>query len=319
VLPLSTNTIAQSLQVPYVAVELQGSDGPRLLAEHGRATTTVETFEMVAHGEHVGRLLVAPRSSGSHFTRQERRLLRDVALHAAVAVEATQLSRDLQDSRERLVMAREEERRRLRRDLHDGLGPSLAGMSMQVRAARKLLSESGRVGQILDAVAADLTACTSEVRQLVDQLRPPALDRGLVAALRAECQRFNTATLTVEFVAGETLGTLPAAIEVAAYRITAEALTNVTRHSQAQTCRVTLSSLDPLTIEIIDDGIGIAPGMRTGVGLNSMRERAVELGGDCDITARDPHGTAVRVRLPSRHLPPESSLSDVPPPWAVIA
>jgi signal transduction histidine kinase len=100
-------------------------------------------------------------------------------LRASVTAEATRLNRDLQTSRERLVTAREEERRRLRRDLHDGLGPTLAGMSMQVRAARRLQTADSRAAEILDALAVDLKSCTAEVRQLVDELRPPALDRGL--------------------------------------------------------------------------------------------------------------------------------------------
>jgi signal transduction histidine kinase len=296
VLPRLARTIAESLQVPYVAVEV--AEGPRVIAEHGTATTSVQAFDMVAHGEHVGRLLVAPRTPGAHFTTQECRLMRDVALHAAVATEATRLTRDLQRSRERLIVAREEERRRLRRDLHDGLGPALAGMSMQVRAAYKLLTGQSRVRQILDALSGDLQMCTSEVRQLVDQLRPAALDQGLEAALRAECRRFDSAALRVELHVADPLGELPAAIEVAAYRILGEALTNVVRHSRAQTCRVTVGRRRSLALEIIDDGIGIASGQRRGVGLSSMRERATELGGDCTISDAVPHGTAISVRLP---------------------
>jgi len=313
VLPLLTGTIARSLQVPYVAVELAEPDGARLLAEHGTATATTAAFDMVAHGGYVGRLLVAPRTPGGHFTAKESRLLRDVALHAAVAAEATRLTRDLQHSRERLIMAREEERRRLRRDLHDGLGPTLAGMSMQVRAARKLVGGSGRVAGILDALTGDLQTCTSEVRQLVDQLRPAALDRGLAAALRAECQRFDGSGLTVELRVAGSLHPLPAATEVAAYRIAGEALANVARHAQARTCRVvvgrfTVGRVDALTLEIVDDGIGISGvdgSGRRGVGLISMRERAAELGGDCTITAAAPRGTTVRVRLPIAPTAPD--------------
>jgi len=298
VLPLLTGTIATSLRVPYVAVELDGPDGPRIHAEHGRPTVSVESFPMVAHGERIGRLLVAPRTPTGHFTRRESRLLGDVALHAAVAAEATQLTRDLQDSRERLVMAREEERRRLRRDLHDGVGPSLAGMSMQVRAARKVIERPTRVGDILDTLASDLQGCTAEVRQLVDQLRPAALDGGLEAALRTECRRFDGAALAVDLSVTAGLDGLPAAIEVAVYRIVAEALTNVARHARAGRCRVTVGRDTAVTVEVVDDGVGLAGRARRGVGLTSMRERAAELGGDCVVTDAPPHGTAVRVRLP---------------------
>jgi Signal transduction histidine kinase len=228
VLPLLTGTIARSLRVPQVAVEVEGREGPRLVAVHGASNNPVESFEMVARGQHVGRLLVANRSATSRFSPVERRLLKDLALQAAVAADAVRLIHDLQDSRERLITAREEERRRLRRELHDGLGPTLAGMAMQVRAAQKLAAEQPRLTRILDALAADLQTCTAEVRQLVSQLRPPALDRGLAAALRHECARFDTATLSVRLEIDGDLQGLPAAIEVAAYRIVAEALTNVT-------------------------------------------------------------------------------------------
>ncbi|HEX2300943.1 MAG TPA: histidine kinase, partial [Pseudonocardiaceae bacterium] len=279
VMPLVTGTIAQSLQVPYVAVELQERRGPALVAEHGRPLTMTESFDMVSHGERIGRLLVARRSTGSSFSRHECRLLRHVAQQAAVAAEATRLNRELQTSRERLVTAREEERRRLRRDLHDGLGPSLAGMSMQVRAARRLLSGDSRAAEILDALATDLKSCTAEVRELVDELRPPALDRGLETALRAECDRFDRTGLSVHCVVDGTLEALPAAVEVAAFRIVAEALTNMARHSRAQTCRVAVQRNGVLRVEIVDDGIGIPASARLGVGLHSMRERAAELGG----------------------------------------
>jgi signal transduction histidine kinase len=298
VLPLLTRTIASSLKVPYVAVRLDGPAGPQLLAEHGVTTAAVEYFDMLAHGDQVGRLLVATRTVDSHFTVRERRLLRDIALHAAVATEATQLIRELQLSRKRLVVAREEERRRLRRDLHDGLGPTFAGMSMQLRAARKLLTGQTRVDEILAALAGDLQTCTAEVRQLVDQLRPAVLDNGLEAALRAECRRFDGATLCVKLRVQEDLDGLPAAIDVATYRIVGEALTNVSRHAMARTCQITVSRLDALTVQIVDDGIGIAAHDSRGVGLDSMRERAAELGGDFFVTEAIPSGTNIRVQLP---------------------
>jgi two-component system, NarL family, sensor kinase len=298
VLPLLTEAIARSLQVPYVAVEFNGRDAPRLLAEYGTATTTVESFDMVAHGQQVGRLLVATRSPGTHFTSRECRLLRDLALQAAVAAEATQLIHDLQKSRERLIMAREEERRRLRRDLHDGLGPALAGMSMQVRAAHKLITGTSRVAGILGGLTRDLQRCTAEVRQLVDGLRPPALDRGLAAALHAECQRFDGPTLSAKLCVVGDLDGLPAAVEVAAYRIVAEALTNVAHHAAARNCRITVGRLRSLTIEIVDDGVGLIAPATGGVGLSSMRERAAELGGECVIGRAEAGGTAVRVSLP---------------------
>jgi two-component system, NarL family, sensor kinase len=302
-----TSTIARSLQVSHVAVVLKTRDGTRLLAERGSASTPVESFDMVAHGDHIGHLIVATRSPGSRFTPRERRLLSDVALQAAVAAEATRLIGDLQYSRERLIMAREEERRRIRRDLHDGLGPSLAGMSMQVRAAHKLAAEQTRVAQILQGLEGDLRSCASEMRQLVDQLRPPALDNGLKAALHAECQRFTSGALSVRLSAADDLDGLPAAIEVAAYRIVAEALTNVVRHSGASTCEITVHRSSSLRMTVIDDGIGLTQPTRDGRGLTSMRERAYEVGGECTISDADPHGTVIDVELPLSPTPVQVS------------
>jgi two-component system NarL family sensor kinase len=298
VMPLVTGTIARSLHVPYVAVELDERDGPALAAEHGRPVARTESFDMVSHGMRIGRLLVGRRSSGSAFTRHECRLLRDVALQAAVAAEATRMNRELQASRERLVATREEERRRLRRDLHDGLGPTLAGMSMQLRAAQRALPRDGRVADILAALAGDLQSCTAEVRRLVDALRPPALDRGLESALRAECDRFAAGPLSVRCEIDGELEGLPAAVDVVALRVVAEALTNVARHSHAGSCRVAVHRDGVLRVEIVDDGVGIAGFDESGVGLISMRERAAELGGTCTVGAAPDGGTAVSLALP---------------------
>jgi two-component system NarL family sensor kinase len=298
VLPLLTGTIARSLRVPYVAVTFSDGEKPRLLAEHGTETSRVESFDLIIRGRRVGRLLVGTRTAGARFSRRERRLLSDLALQAAVAVDATRLIRDLQESRERLVMAREEERRRLRRDLHDGVGPALAGMSMQVRAAHSLVTGPTRVGEILGALGEDLKGCTVELRKLVDELRPPVLDSGLEAALRAECERFDAGELSVRLRVDGVLGGLPAAVEVAVYRIVAEALANVARHAQATTCRVMVTRARDLTLTIVDDGVGIGPLAQPGVGLDSMRERAEELGGDTTISPATPRGTEVLVHLP---------------------
>ncbi|GAA4451238.1 hypothetical protein GCM10023170_038090 [Phytohabitans houttuyneae] len=307
-LPLLTSAIAGSLRVPYVAVRVSTPDGLRLVAEHGRTGTQLEEFTMVARGETLGELLVATRGIGDRFSQRERRLLADVAQYFAAVTEATRLIRDLQESRERLINAREEERKRLRRDLHDGVGPALTGIGMQVRAARKAAAEPERVGRILEDMTADLQVCRSEVRQLLDHLhRPPELDRGLEAALRVQCQRFHSPSLTVDLHVAAHLDGLPAAIEVAAYRIVSEALTNVAKHSRAESCRIIVDADRALSIQVVDDGIGIVSreNGNVGVGLESMRERAAELGGECLVTPGDPRGTAVRVQLPiplGRHV-----------------
>jgi two-component system NarL family sensor kinase len=173
---------------------------------------------------------------------------------------------------------------------------------MQVHAARDLVVDAPtRACRILDTLEDDLQDCRSELRRLVDQLRPPALDHGLHASLQSDCQRFTSANLRVVLSVDGDMRDLPAAVEVAAYRIVAEALTNVVRHARARNCRVAVHRADAsLLLEIADDGIGVSRHEGSGVGLISMRERAAELNGDCVIGPADPHGTAIVVRLPFR-------------------
>lgn len=297
-LPSVVRTIAASLRVPYVAMEVRVRQRSVVIAEFGRGGDAPAQFPMLARGEPIGRLLVAPRTTGGRFTARECRLLAQVAVQAAAAADAVRLVEELRDSRERLVTAREEERRRLRRDLHDGIGPTLAGMSMQLLAAYRLVEPQSRAGQVLATLKGDLQVCRAETRQLVDQLRPAVLDRGLREGLAAECRRFDSQRLRVSLSAEDRLDGLPAAVEVAAYRIVAEALTNVARHAGARSCGVEVRRGTQLEVQVVDDGVGLAVPGRRGVGLESMRERAEELGGDCVISATVPHGTTVRVRLP---------------------
>lgn len=212
-------------------------------------------------------------------------------------LEANRLNRGLQTSRERLVLAREAERRRLRGELHDRLGASFAGMSMQLHAALRLRSGDSRQAAILGALAADLTTCSGQVRRLAEELRPPALDLGLATAARAECRRFATEALSVHCEVDGSLDELPAAVEVAALWIVTAALANVARHSRATTCHVVLRrttalGVEMLCVEIIDDGVGATTGADT------MQERAAELGGNCRIGPGSGGGTSVRLELP---------------------
>lgn len=212
----------------------------------------------------------------------------------------------LQQAHQRLVTVVEEERRRLRRDLHDGLGPSLASLGLKVAAAKQLLRhDPDSVASLLDQVITQNQQTVSEVRRLVYGLRPPVLDeRGLAEAIRAHVLNGQGSGLQIEV--GELpngLPPLPAAVEVAAYRIALEALTNVIRHAQAKHCaiRFTLNqngSSPILELEILDDGIGLPHNLQAGVGLRSMRERAKELGGSYVIESLTGNGTSVCAKLP---------------------
>lgn len=212
---------------------------------------------------------------------------------------------EIQQARERLVTAREEERRRLRRDLHDGLGPTLASLFQRLDTVLALVArEPQAAATLLVDLKNQVRSVIADVRRLVYDLRPPTLDQfGLLGAIREHAARLsdgNGMRLTVR--GPESLPPLPAAVEVAAYRIVLEGLTNVIRHAQASECCVKLSLNDALCIEIADNGIGMSPANHPGVGLGSMRERAVELGGELRMEAVPGGGTRLRARLPVSRL-----------------
>lgn len=286
VLPTVAQTVAESLKLPYVAIR-----GGSVLAEHGRSRGWPQLrFPMTYRGSVVGDLVVEPRAPDERLSDRELTLLVDLARSTAPAAQSIKLTADLQLARERLVRAREEERLRLRRDLHDGVGPALVGIRLQLKALRRSL------GDVLDPVLADVDTTAVEVRSLVDGLRPPILDQGLALAVRDEAARFN-GDLRVH-VEAEPIEGLSAAVEVAAYRIVAEALTNTARHSGASTCVITVRADGDLVVEIVDDGRGVAADSKPGVGLDSMRERCAELGGSCTVGPAEPHGTRVVARIP---------------------
>jgi signal transduction histidine kinase len=300
VLPNIAESVAQTLKLPYVALALKQGNRLEIAAAYGMAAGELMRLPLVYQAETVGQLLVAPRGPGETFTPAERRLLDDIALQAGVAAHAVRLTADLQRSRERLVTAREEERRRLRRDLHDGLGPQLASLTLTLAAARELLRhDTEAADRLLQELAIHTQAAIADIRRVVYDLRPPALDDlGLVLALREQATNYNQAGLQITIDAPEQLPPLPAAVEVATYRIVQEALTNVVRHAQARRCAVCLMFGDALDVEIRDDGVGLSPGGRAGVGLTSMRERTAELGGTCRIESVPGAGTCVRASLP---------------------
>jgi signal transduction histidine kinase len=264
---------------------------------------------------------------------------------------------DLRQSRAQLIGAREVERRRLRRDLHDGLGPALGAQTLKAGAARALLTRDPAAADVLLAgLEDDLHGALADVRRLVYDLRPPALDQlGLAGAVREAAQQYHLRGAAAAGAGGssadggavdavadglavtvdvpERLPPLPAAVEVAAYRIVQEALANVVRHARARTCTIRLAlttaaaaapngptppedaplgrqiaAPDALVMVVADDGVGLPPGCRAGVGMASMRERAAELGGTCVVAALPSGGTRVAARLPlSASAPPAAA------------
>ncbi len=301
VLSTIVETIAQSLKLPYVAIVLKQDDEFVVAAASGSTVRgDLCRLPLVYQGETEGELHLAPRRPGESFTPADRRLLGDLARQAEVAVHAVRLTSDLRRARERLVTAREEERRRLRRDLHDGLGPQLASHTLALDAACRLLERDPQAAAaLLRDLKSQSQSSIAGIRRLVYNLRPPALDDlGLVPALRELAEQYAHTGVHTTVEAPETLPPLPAAVEVACYRIVQEALTNVVRHASARNCNVCLEVGEALCVEISDDGLGLPAEPRTGVGLRSMRERAEELGGRCVVETSDEGGTRVRALLP---------------------
>ena len=297
-------TIADSLRLPYAALELRLGDGWRQAAAYGEAPSEVTVFPLISQRETVGRLLVGTRSRGERLGPDDERLLADLARQAGPATHAVALRQALDASRVGLVTAREEERRRLRRDLHDGLGPTLAGLTLGLDTARARSAGQRELQELLGRLKAETQRAVTDVRRIVYGLRPPALDEfGLIGSLREEIGRLQheAPALTVTLDApDEDLADLPAAVEVACYRIVTEALTNVTRHAHATRCCVRIHLNHGLDVDVRDDGVGLPEGWRTGVGIASMRERVTELGGKLAIEPCLPHGTRITACLPAR-------------------
>jgi signal transduction histidine kinase len=313
-LPAVAKTVRETLRLPYAEIQLKREDGFETAATAGNPVEKALRLPLVYGGETVGQLVLGPRSGEEEFATAERRLLEDLAhqigasAHATLMTdEALKLSADLQRSRERLVEAREEERRRLRRDLHDGLGPQLSSQALTIDAVRKLMRRDPDAAEgLLLELKADAQAAVTDVRRLVYGLRPPALDDlGLLGALGESAAQYSAKGLHVSVEGSDNLPPLSAAVEVAAYRIAQEALTNVARHAEATTCTVYLAieEAGALCVEVRDDGRGVPDSqenssVRAGVGLMSMRERATELGGSLVVEPLSGGGTRVRVRLP---------------------
>jgi signal transduction histidine kinase len=305
-------TVAESLRLPWAALRLGPPGAAVRVIEHGvQPVWDPISVPLMSGAEVVGDLLVAPRSAAEPLSMADRALLEALARQAGASVHALRLTLDLIASRERLVATREEERRRIRRDLHDGLGPTLAAIGMRAEVAADLVSTDPAAAQrLLEELRGEVHGAVGDVRRLVDALRPPALDElGLVGALEAQAGRLGPPP-RVDVAAAGPLPELPAAVEVAAYRIAVEAMTNAARHAGAQRCRVQLGEapaagaatggvLDrALEVEVVDDGVGLRKDATPGIGLASMRERAAEVGGTCVIESLSGGGTRVFARLP---------------------
>jgi signal transduction histidine kinase len=307
--PTIVETAAHALRLPYVALQVRRGEGFETAETFGRSVADPTILPLTNQGEVVGRLVVGRRAGDEEFSTADQQILRNIARQAGAAVHEAQLTADLQRSRLQLVTGREEERRRLRRDLHDGLGPSLASLHLEAGVLRRLVrSDPAAAERLVDEMQNDIRATIEDIRRVVHELRPPALDDlGLVPAIQVLAAKMGRQEgparqgangLQVAVDAPDTMPALPAAVEVAAYRIIQEALANVVHHANAG-CAVVRLRLDrDLHVEVSDDGAGFQEGRVGGLGLRSMRERAAELGGQFNVTGAAAGGTVVRAVLP---------------------
>ncbi|MEU4393289.1 histidine kinase [Kribbella sp. NPDC023855] len=292
--------LCRVMRFPAAAIVVDGNQ----LSWYGELPAARHAIELRSGDDRLGELVVGLRAGESRVNAADEQVLALLAAPLAVAVQAKGLADELRESRERIISGREEERRRIRRDLHDGLGPVLTAVVLNADAARRLIeAEPRRTAALLAELRDQAIGAVDEIRRLVDDLRPPALDGlGLLGALREYAamtsRRGDGAALTVTVDGPATLAELPAAVEVAAYRIATEALTNVIRHSTATTAAVRLTlDADALRLGVLDNGMNSGPEWKAGVGLTSMSERAAELGGLCEIRY-DRSGCSVDVVLP---------------------
>ncbi|CAA9565402.1 MAG: ATP-binding region, ATPase-like [uncultured Thermomicrobiales bacterium] len=308
-LPQIVRTTAEALRLPYAALFLDRAGGPELVAVTGSASRSTLRLPLTYQGQPLGALEVAQRSPGDAFSAADRRLLEDLARQIGIAAHTVTLADELQRSREAIITSREEERRRLRRDLHDGLGAQLAALIMQTGTIRSQLQrDPGAAERDLNELRDELKTAIDDVRRLVHGLRPPALDElGLAGAIRARLDRIGGHSdsdgpgLQVRLNVQEPMPALPAAVEVAALRIVDEAIINVVRHAHARAVTVTMEIVSGnLAIRVEDDGAGLdVSHVEPGIGLQSMRDRARELGGTWSIAPGvGGYGTMVHARLP---------------------
>ncbi|MFN8382535.1 MAG: sensor histidine kinase [Anaerolineales bacterium] len=303
VLQTIVETLAQTLRLPYAAISLiDEAQAPRFASTRQLPPSELIHLPLTYQTERVGELILAPRAAGESFSTADMKLINIIAQQAGVAAYTVRLNNDLQKSRERLVTAQEEERRRLRRDLHDGVGPTLASLSQRIDTASEFVkTDPEKSVQLLKELKGQVKETVSEIRRLVYALRPPVLDEfGLVSAIREYVAQYSGPNgMSITFDVTEPLPSLPAAVEVAAYRIALESFMNIIKHAEASACQIKIKIENKaLLLEISDNGKGFSAESRAGVGRTSMYERAAELGGECVFENIPTGGTRVSARLP---------------------
>ena len=286
--------LREALRLPYAAFTGAGISVASGTPQHGSRVVGV-----TALGESVGELHVGLRTPGERWTAEQEAAVEEVAARAGTLAYAAALVTDIARSRGRIVVAREEERRRLRADLHDGVAPALAGTALQLESLARKLQKEGQ-SELADRALGlrdGLRSSVAELRALVHGLRPPVLDqRGLAGALRQLTAGHEVPECTTRI---DDIAEPHAAVEVAAYAIAAEAFGNALRHGSASRVVLAASETDgEIVVSVSDNGVGMPARPRAGVGMVSMRERASEVGGRLSVEPTPGGGTTVVATLP---------------------
>ena len=294
---LALRAIREALMLPYASISADGEE----LATSGTSVTDTRRFPLSLGSDDIGEIVVGLRPGDLTLSAGDEQVLRIAAPLLAQTLRARLLTNDLRESRAAAIAAIEEERRRLRRDLHDGLGPTFSGIAFTADAARNTIaSDPATADALLLRLRADAVAAVSDIRRLVYDMRPPALDElGLVPAIRQQVASLQTPqghAMHVRVEASD-LPPLPAAVETAAFRIAIEAALNSARHSGTEQAWVQIQHQDGcLEVSVRDTG-STPDSWVPGVGLSSMRERAAEVGGKIQVTTNQ-EGSLIRAVLP---------------------
>lgn len=298
-------SVAAAVRSPYVAVVLLHDDGERIAACAGSETRGVDEFSLLHHGELVGRLLVAPRRPGEQFNAADKALLIELAGRAGSAAANVRMASDLESARRRAYRATIEERAQLGRDLHDGLGPLLAGTNLALESVRRTLKPEDAAFTARLAVGQRLKAASNEVRRIARSLSPgPLAQLGLSGALEDFVQSVTEGGKPTVALHDDVAIVLPPAVEQVVYMVSLEATHNALRHAHASHIRISLTVDRGMVIaEVADDGIGLGPSYLAGVGLTSMRQRCDAVGGRLSIHPGRLSGTVVTATVPVCELP----------------
>lgn len=292
------DAVRAAIRSPWVELSLESGD---VTTSGHQPAQVVEEFAVEHARRQLGVLKVAPRPGEEQLDPRDRALLSDLARQAAVALYAGRLAADLTASRERLVVGREDERARLRRDLHDELSPSLSGIALTVGAARSRLdTDPAEAARLLARVAEETTDAAAVIRRLLAGLQPAGVaELGVVAAIEERTQALALGgPMSVAVTAGPITAVDPL-VEVAAYRIAIEGVTNALRHSGGSHVHVQIESdHEQLRIVVDDDGVGVPRTPSPGVGLASAHDRAVEVGGTLEVSRPPGGGTRLVAVLP---------------------